>query len=108
MSEICPVCGLPKELCICEEIAKEQQKLKITKTRRKYGKPVTVVSGFSGKHIDIQSLTKELKAVCACGGTLKNSVIELQGDQTEKARKFLVSKGYEVSIEEEANDRRLR
>jgi translation initiation factor 1 len=101
MSEICPVCGLPKELCICEEIAKEQQKITITKTKRKYGKPVTVISGFSGKRIDLQSLAKELKAACACGGTLKNSTIELQGDQADRASRFLTSKGYETSVEEE-------
>ncbi|MDY6985078.1 MAG: stress response translation initiation inhibitor YciH [Candidatus Thermoplasmatota archaeon] len=100
MSEICPICGLPKELCICGEIAKEQQKLTITRTKRKYGKPVTVISGFTSKHIDLQALTKELKSVCACGGTLKNNVIELQGEQAEKAKKFLTSKGYDVKMEE--------
>jgi translation initiation factor 1 len=101
MSEICPVCGLPKELCICEEIDKEQQRLTITMTKRKYGKPVTVISGFSGKHIDLQSLAKELKSACACGGTLKNSVIELQGYQAERAKKFLVSRGFEAIVVEE-------
>ena len=98
MSEICPVCGLPKELCICEEIAKEQQEITIKKTKRRYGKFVTVISGFNEKRIDIESLIKDLKATCACGGTIKNGTIELQGDQVEKAKAFLVSKGYNVKV----------
>ena len=98
MSEICPVCGLPKELCICEEIAKEQQEITIKKTRRRYGKLVTVISGFNEKKIDIEPLTKDLKAKCACGGTRKGSTIELQGDQVGKAKTFLISRGYNTKI----------
>ena len=38
MAAICNVCGLPDELCICQEIAKEQQKAIISTERRRYGK----------------------------------------------------------------------
>ena len=100
MSEICPICGLPKELCICEEIEKEQQEIVITRSRRRYGKIMTVVSGFNERRIDIQALTKDLKALCACGGTTKNSTIELQGDQMDKVRGFLISKGYRIETRE--------
>ena len=37
MAAICNVCGLPDELCICQEIAKEQQKATISTDRRRYG-----------------------------------------------------------------------
>jgi translation initiation factor 1 len=37
-SGMCPVCGLPKELCICEEVAKEQQRITVKVNRRRYGK----------------------------------------------------------------------
>ena len=38
MAGICNLCGLPDELCICQEIAKEQQKATISVVRRRYGK----------------------------------------------------------------------
>ena len=43
MAGICNLCGLPDELCICQEIAKEQQKAVISVVRRRYGKMVTMV-----------------------------------------------------------------
>jgi len=38
MAEICPICGLPKDLCVCEEISKEQQRIRIRLETRKWGK----------------------------------------------------------------------
>ena len=46
MSGICSVCGLPGELCICQEIAKEQQCAILSTDRRRYGKIVTKVEGL--------------------------------------------------------------
>ena len=64
MAEICAVCGLPGELCICQEIAKEQQRAIISTDRRRYGKLVTKVEGIDDTAIDINKLAKELKAKC--------------------------------------------
>ena len=80
MAEICAVCGLPGELCICQEIAKEQHRAIISTDRRRYGKLVTKVEGIDDTAIDINKLAKELKAKCAAGGTVKGRVIELQGE----------------------------
>ena len=97
MTEICPVCGLPKELCVCETISKEQQKITIKKVTRRYGKAMTIISGLDPKNIDVKELTKYLKTKLACGGTYKDGVIELQGDQREKAKKALIEKGFKES-----------
>ena len=69
MAGICNLCGLPDELCICQEIAKEQQKAIISVVRRRYGKMVTIVEGIDDVAIDINKLAKILKGYCAAGGT---------------------------------------
>lgn len=93
MAEICPICGLPKELCVCEEIAREQQKIKIYTEKRRYGKTVTVVEGIKSD-IDINELAKTLKTKCASGGTVKNGNIELQGDHKKKVQEALKKIGF--------------
>ena len=75
MAEICPVCGLPKELCMCEEIAREQQTVRISIDSRRYGKTVTVIDGIDENDIDINDLAKQLKNKCAAGGTAKDGRI---------------------------------
>jgi len=99
MSDICKVCGLPKEICVCEKIAREGQEIKITTEKRRYGKMVTVISGINSSDIDINSLGTDLKKCCACGGTIKDKKIELQGNHKEKARKRLEELGFNVEIE---------
>jgi len=101
MAEICPVCGLPKELCVCGEIAREQQRIRIRVERRKWSKEMTIIEGIEPTDTPLSRIAQRLKAYCACGGTAKNNVIMLQGDQREKAKEFLIKElGYpEENIE---------
>ena len=94
MPEICPRCGLPKELCVCEEIAKEEQKIKIYVTKRRFGKLMTIIEGFDTSVIDLKELAKKLKDICACGGTVKKDSIELQGDHRRKVEQALIKMGF--------------
>jgi len=97
--EVCPKCGLPVQACICGEISKAGQEIKIESVKRKYGKVITLVSGF--KDIDIKKILKELKQSLACGGTIKNGIIELQGDHKNRVKPILIKLGFpEDSIEE--------
>ncbi|MDR0582553.1 MAG: translation initiation factor, partial [Prevotellaceae bacterium] len=58
-----------------------QQKLVVTiDRRRRAGKQVTLVSGFTGRDDDLQTLAKTLKTQCGAGGTAKDGEILLQGD----------------------------
>ncbi len=98
MPEICNKCGLPKELCMCEEIAREQQEIRIYSVRRRYGKIVTIVAGIDTNDIDIDELARQLKTKCASGGTVKDDQIELQGDHKEKVRKTLSDLGFSVEV----------
>lgn len=94
MAEICPTCGLPKDLCACREIEKEQQKIRIRLETRKFGKPTTIVDGIDAKNTNLPELAKNLKNYCACGGTAKNGQIILQGDHRERVNQYLIKLGY--------------
>ena len=92
MSEICQICGLVKELCVCETIAKESQKILVYVEKKKFNKFYTIVEGIDEKEIDLKDLAKKLKSELACGGTTKGGKIELQGEHKQKAKKILILK----------------
>lgn len=89
--EICPVCGLPKPLCVCSAIEREAQKIKIFTETRKFDKVITVVEGITDRGKEVAS---QLKSKLACGGTYKNNRIELQGNHKNKLKDILVKLGY--------------
>ena len=100
MVEICAICGLPKDICVCGEISKEQQKILVRTETRKFRRAMTVIDGLDSKEVNLKKLAKEMKNFCACGGTAKNGQILLQGDQREKAHNYLIQRGYpEENIE---------
>lgn len=94
MNEVCPKCGLPKDLCVCEIIAKEEQQIEIKIVKRKFGKIITTVEGIADKSIDLKEVTKALKSKLACGGTFKEGVIELQGNHAGKVKQYLIELGF--------------
>jgi len=81
---------------MCEQIAKEQQKIRILTDTRRYGKIVTVVDGFDTADIDMDDLARKLKTRCAAGGTYKDGRIELQGDHKKKVKEVLEELGFSV------------
>lgn len=98
--DICPKCGLPKQACVCEDIAKSEQKIQIESVKRKFGKVTTVITGI-GAEVNIKEIAKALKTELACGGTVKNNAIELQGDHRRRIKPILVKLGFsEKSISE--------
>lgn len=100
MSEVCPKCGLNLQICGCESIAKEAQQVKVKLEKRRFGKMITVVEGIDSKSINIKDVAKELKSKFACGGTVKNEIIELQGDHRHRVKDVLVRLGFnEESID---------
>lgn len=94
MSEICGTCGLPKELCVCETIAKESQKIEIKMVKKKFGKISTLVHGINENEINLKDLAKKLKNKFACGGTAKDGYIELQGDHLKELKPELIRLGF--------------
>jgi len=97
--EIDPKTGLPTGAIEWEHLAKGSQHIKITIDKKRYGKIVTLASGF-GREIDIKKTAKILKNELACGGTYREGEIELQGDHSKKIKPILVRMGFdENSIE---------
>jgi len=93
MSEICPKCGLPLEICACKAI--EQEKggaITIQLVPRKFGKLVTLITGLPSNAIE--GIAKEMKTKLACGGTTKNGEIILQGNHKDRAKQLLINMGY--------------
>ncbi|HLD40077.1 MAG TPA: translation initiation factor [Candidatus Nanoarchaeia archaeon] len=99
MVGVCNQCGLPEDLCVCEAIAREQQKITVAIEKRKFGKKYTVISGIK-KEANINEIFKALKSKFACGGTAKTGQIELQGDHKSRMKAALVDLGFpEETIE---------
>jgi len=94
MPEIDPITGLPKELGVWENIAKESQKITIKIIKKKFGKKYTVVAGINEHEVNLKDVAKKLKNKFACGGTAKGGIVELQGDHTRDIRKELITLGF--------------
>ena len=83
-----PVSGIP------QQIAKEEQIIRVFIERRRYGKQYTLVTGIDPTEVDLGGLAKKLKSKLACGGTQKEGRIELQGDHRYKIKQILEDFGF--------------
>lgn len=105
MAGVCNQCGLPQDLCVCETIAREQQKIIIRIEKKKFGKKYTIIDGIK-KEANVDEIFKKLKNKFACGGTAKTGVIELQGDHKSRMKAALVDMGFpEETIEIDFRER---
>lgn len=78
-----------------EPQTKAQQRVRVQRTKAgKGGKLVTAITGLVGSDAEAKALLKQLKAAAGTGGTLKDGVIELQGDQVVPALEALEKAGY--------------
>jgi translation initiation factor 1 len=100
----CPKCSKPLDKCICKQsneplnqhtdgIVRLQRE-----TKGRKGKGVTLITGLILKEAELKKLAKELKQHCGTGGSLKDGIIEIQGDQRKSLQPLLQSKGYQVKL----------
>ena len=96
----CPRCGWPVDACACakkDETAGPiaAQRVRVSRTSAgRGGKTVTLVAGIEGGDSVLAPLSKTLKARCGAGGTIKDGVIEIQGDHVEAVLAILAGEGY--------------
>lgn len=65
-------------------------------TKGRKGKGVTLISGVPLAQAELKKLAKRLKQKCGCGGSLKNGIIEIQGDHRDTLETELATLGYNV------------
>lgn len=94
----CPGCARPETACVCAAKPEPPQGRQSAKLRleKRCGKPVTVVFGLTLGEAEAKELLRGLKAHCSAGGTCKGGELELQGDQREQIRAFLLANGFRV------------
>ena len=103
--QLCSGCGESIDACACSEI-EDQQRLDnldgIVRIRRetsgRKGKGVTTISGVPLPEPELKALSKKLKKVCGTGGSLKNGIIEIQGDRRDKLKLALEKDGFQVKL----------
>jgi translation initiation factor 1 len=97
---MCPACGKPLSDCICRQKKTAHQDDGIVRvgqeTKGRKGKRVTVITGIPLDHTGLSKLAKKLKQKCGTGGTIKNGVIEIQGDHRDTLVEELKKQRYTV------------
>ena len=103
---ICPECGKPLATCICSKKQKQPATHPVPKndgivrlmreTKGRKGKGVTLITGLPLDNAELKKLSKTLKQKCGSGGSIKNGIIEIQGDHRDVLEKEILSLGYKV------------
>ena len=98
----CEVCERPLAECQCPRDAQgkvcrpRDQIAAVRVERRKRGKVVTTVSGLDPSATDLDELGRRLRGACGAGGTVRDGVIEVQGDHREAVEQSLRDQGYRL------------
>lgn len=88
-----------KPTAIGKSLPPEQQTVYLHReSKGRAGKGVILLKGLALTEADLTSLAKTIKQACGSGGTVKDGVIEIQGDQREKIAEILRKLGYKVKL----------
>jgi len=98
---MCPACRQPMAACTCKQaspaVPAGDGKVRVSReTKGRGGKAVTLVRGLSLDAAALADLGKQLRTLCGTGGTVKEGVIELQGDHVERTMERLKASGWAV------------
>jgi translation initiation factor 1 len=103
---ICPDCSRPVKKCACRHGNSRSQAdqrldsiLRIRReTKGRGGKTVTAISGLAENYDVTKKLASKLKNLCGSGGSVKGSVILIQGDHREVVKTELEKQGFKVKL----------
>ena len=93
---VCPGCGNPIKQCTCRKQKSPFGDSNVTvsrETKGRKGKGVTLIKGLAMDAATLKLMSKNLKAMCGSGGTVKEGVIEIQGDHIERILDYLKKQG---------------
>lgn len=96
---MCPECRHPIANCTCGEAQRPEGDgvVRVSReTKGRKGKGVTLVTGIPLDDKELKAYAKDLKAKCGTGGTVKEGVVEIQGDQRDVLMPLLKQKGWIV------------
>lgn len=96
---ICPNCDQPVDQCQCstDQVPEGDGIVRLRReTKGRKGKGVTLIDGVLLAPSDLKILAKTLKTRCGTGGTVKDGVIEIQGDFRDLLLEELTNRGYTV------------
>jgi len=97
---MCPGCQKPAAECVCKKRQSSPSGDGIVRlmreTKGRKGKGVTLITGVPLEDAELKKLAKALKQRCGSGGSMKNGVIEIQGDHRDVLEKELSGLGYRV------------
>jgi translation initiation factor 1 len=100
MGSLCPNCRRAVRECVCPRGAPGAAKPAAVRvgreTQGRAGKGVTTVTGLPLPAADIQALATQLKKRCGSGGTVRDGVIEVQGDHRDLIVAELVKLGWQA------------
>jgi len=91
---ICPGCSHPVKQCACRKHTIGDGNVRVSReTKGRKGKGVTLIKGLAMDAVALASMSKKLKTMCGSGGTVKNGIIEIQGDHIERILDYLKQQG---------------
>lgn len=98
---MCPQCRRPVAACACKAAAKAPPAgdgiVRVSReTKGRGGKAVTLVRGAPLDAAALAALGKALRTACGSGGTVKDGVVEIQGDHVERVMALLAPRGWRV------------
>ncbi|MBT5028407.1 MAG: translation initiation factor Sui1 [Nitrospina sp.] len=94
--KICPGCGNPVKQCTCRKQTSPpgDGNVRVSReTKGRKGRGVTLIKGLAVDAVTLASMSKKLKAMCGSGGTVKEGIIEIQGDHIERILDYLMKQG---------------